>query len=132
MTHPHAHHPTLPPHVLTTPCLPTSPSPFPLAPTSSLHHPDPPQTTTTTKQTGETHYIVITIKKSTLLKFGVLKEDKPSSDLLTKANLDEGCLKTLSRQVSKASSTSPPLTTTQAPPLTTAHKPSLHSRHPTH
>ena len=110
-------------------------SPFTLAPTSSLHHPptDPTHNTTTTnKQTGETHYIVITIKKSTLLKFGVLKEDKPSSDLLTKANLDEGCLKTLSRQVSKASSTSPPLTTTQAPPLTTAHKPSLHSRHPTH
>ena len=130
MTHPHAHHPTLPPHVLTTPCLPTSPSPFTLAPTSSLHHPDPTHTTTT-KQTGETHYIVITIKKSTLLKFGVLKEDKPSSDLLTKANLDEGCLKTLSRQVSKASSTSPSTHHHSAsPPLTTAQ--ALHPHHPTH
>ena len=48
---------------------------------------------------GETHYIVLTIKKATLLAFGVLREDLSGPNLLTKANLDEPKLMTLSRQI---------------------------------
>ena len=48
---------------------------------------------------GETHYIVLTIKKSTLLSHGGLKEDLPGAALLTKANLDEQALLVLARKV---------------------------------
>ena len=48
---------------------------------------------------GETHYIVLTIKKATLLAHGVLREDLPGANLLTKTNLDEPKLMDLSRRV---------------------------------
>lgn len=48
---------------------------------------------------GETHYIVLTIKKSALLAHGALREDLPSASLLTKENLDEDALMALSRKV---------------------------------
>ena len=42
---------------------------------------------------------MLTIKKATLLAFGVLREDLSGPNLLTKANLDEPKLMTLSRQI---------------------------------
>jgi len=48
---------------------------------------------------GETHYIVVTIKKATLLKKKALREDKPGSELLTRVNLDEAALMVLSREI---------------------------------
>ena len=48
---------------------------------------------------GETHYIVVTIKKSALLSRGALRKDLPSSELLTRANLDEAALMGLSREI---------------------------------
>jgi hypothetical protein len=47
---------------------------------------------------GETHYIVLAIKKETLLSFGALREDAPSSKLLLRAsNLDLSKLKAMAR-----------------------------------
>jgi len=52
---------------------------------------------------GETHYIVIAIKKETLLTYGALREDKPSSKLLLQAsNLDIEKLKDLGRMIANA------------------------------
>jgi len=48
---------------------------------------------------GETHYIVLTIKKSALLSHGALKEDLPGAALLTRDNLDEAALMVLARKV---------------------------------
>ena len=48
---------------------------------------------------GETHYIVLTIKKASLLSHGVLKADVPSAALLTAANLDEPQLMKLARLI---------------------------------
>ena len=48
---------------------------------------------------GETHYIVLTIKKAALLAKSALREDKPNAELLTKANLDEAALMVLAREI---------------------------------
>ena len=49
---------------------------------------------------GETHYIVITIKKGALLAAGALKQDLAgSANLLTASNLDEPALLRLSRTI---------------------------------
>ena len=51
---------------------------------------------------GETHYIVVTIKKKSLLAHGVLKENLPQAELLSRANLDEAALLRLGRVVATA------------------------------
>lgn len=52
---------------------------------------------------GETHYIVVAIKKESLLTYGALREDKPNSKLLLQAsNLDIENLKALSRIIASA------------------------------
>lgn len=51
---------------------------------------------------GETHYIVITVKKATLLDFGVLRRDLPSLELLTERNVDMAELLRLARTVASA------------------------------
>ena len=49
---------------------------------------------------GETHYIVVTIKKTALLRAGALKQDLGgSTNLLTASNLDEPALLRLSRTI---------------------------------
>jgi hypothetical protein len=51
---------------------------------------------------GETHYIVITVKKSSLLEHGVLRRDLPGRQLLTKENFDETQLLGLGRRIASA------------------------------
>lgn len=48
---------------------------------------------------GETHYIVVTIKKASLLEHNALRQDLPASDLLTKQNLDVEALMVLARKI---------------------------------
>ena len=48
---------------------------------------------------GETHYIVLSVKKATLLAHGVLREDLAGAGLLTNTNLDEVALMALARAV---------------------------------
>ena len=48
---------------------------------------------------GETHYIVLTIKKASLLSHGVLRENLSGAALLTRSNVDEDALMTLSRKI---------------------------------
>ena len=51
---------------------------------------------------GETHYIVVTIKKRSLLEHGVLKQDLPQGEILSRANLDEAALLKLGRLIATA------------------------------
>jgi len=52
---------------------------------------------------GETHYIVLAVKKESLLSYGALREDKPNSKLLLQAsNLDLEKLRVLARTVARA------------------------------
>ena len=48
---------------------------------------------------GETHYIVLSVKKATLLSRGVLRDDRPGAALLTDENLDEPKLMSFARDV---------------------------------
>jgi len=53
---------------------------------------------------GETHYIVVAIKKSSLLEYGALKEDRRGSRALLQAdNVDIGRLRQLGRAIATAS-----------------------------
>ena len=47
---------------------------------------------------GETHYIVLTVKKAALLSHGVLRADLSGGDLLTRQNVDEPRLMALARK----------------------------------
>ena len=70
----------------------------PAPPRPPTSQPTPPRASCRYLQ-GETHYIVITIKKAALIDKGVLRADLPSAELLTAANLDEDALMRLARQV---------------------------------
>ena len=51
---------------------------------------------------GETHYVVVTIKKRSLLAHGALRHDLPGDAVLRRANLDEEALLALGRTVATA------------------------------
>jgi len=51
---------------------------------------------------GETHYVAATIHKPSLLKLGVLKEDKAGKELLAPANIDVDALMKLGRRLATA------------------------------